>query len=209
MRHKKGGRKLNRTSAHRKALNRNLARSLVLHGRIKTTLPKAKEMLPFASRLVTLAQEGSLSARRRAIQLMGDSDVVGRLFSEIAPRFADRHGGYLRIVRLPIGRLGDRAPEAFVEFVEEETAQAQETEKKKKKVHKKLSKRAKREQAKKERKKHDIKKRAETAKAETEAEKEADEEVEESPEHAEPETPREPEKTEESQEPGKTEEPEK
>ncbi len=188
MRHKKNGRKLNRTSAHRKALNRNLARSLILHGRVRTTLPKAKEVVPFASRLVTLAKDGSLSARRRAIELMGESEAVGRLFSEIAPRFSERPGGYLRIVRLPLGRLGDRAPQAFVEFVEEEVGSPglQPGGKKKRK---KLSRKAKRELAKKERKKHDIeKKRAEAAKAEAEEAAEEAEETEEEAEETEEET---------------------
>jgi len=165
MRHNKNGRKLNRTSAHRKALNRNLTRSLILHGRIKTTLPKAKEMIPFASRIVTLAKEGSLASRRRAIQLMGESEAVGKLFTEIAPKFADRPGGYLRIVKTPFGRLGDRAEQAFVEFVEEELASIEEPVKKQKK-HKKLSKKAKREQVKKERKKHDLIKQTEAKKEE-------------------------------------------
>ncbi len=207
MRHKKGGRKLNRTSAHRKALNRNLTRSLIPHGRIKTTVPKAKEMIPFASRLVTLAKDGSLGARRRAIELMGESEAVGRLFADIAPRFADRPGGYLRIVKLPFGRLGDRAPEAFVEFVEEEAAEAQETAGKKKK-RKKLSRKAKRELAKKERRKHDLeKKRLEAAKAEAEEaeEPEETEEVPEEPAEAEaPEKPEEPEAPgEEAEQPAK------
>lgn len=175
MRHNRSGRKLGRTSAHRKALNRNLTRSLILHGRIKTTVPKAKEMIPFASRLVTLAKEGSLSARRRAIELMGESEAVAKLFNEMAPKFADRPGGYVRMIRLPFGRLGDKAPVAFVEFVEEEAAEVEETAKKKKKG-KKLSKKAKREQAKKERKKHDLQKRAEAAKAEAEEAQAAEEE---------------------------------
>jgi large subunit ribosomal protein L17 len=187
MRHRKGGRKLSRTSAHRRALNRNLTRSLILHGRIKTTVPKAKEMVPFASRLVTLAREGSLSARRRAIELMGESEAVGKLFTEIGPRFANRPGGYLRIVRLPFGRLGDKAEQAFVEFVEEKEAEEPETGGKKKKHQKKLSKKAKREQVKKERRQYDRKKRAEAVKAAVEEEtaEEATTEASESGEKAE------------------------
>jgi large subunit ribosomal protein L17 len=181
MRHRKNGRKLSRTSAHRKALNRNLTRSLILHGRIKTTVPKAKEMIPFASRLITLAKTGSLAARRRAIELMGEDEAVGKLFGEIAPRFAERRGGYVRMIRLPFGRLGDSAPQAFVEFVEEETKEKEEPVKKKRKKQKKLSKKAKREQAKKERKKHDLQKRIEASKAEGEetAEPEPEEAAEE------------------------------
>ena len=184
MRHNKSGRKLGRTTAHRKALNRNLTRSLILHGRIKTTVPKAKEMIPFASRLVTLAKEGSLSARRRAIELMGESEAVTKLFNEMAPKFADRPGGYLRMIRLPFGRLGDKASQAFVEFVEEEAAEPEESTRKKKKG-KKLSKKAKREQAKKERKKHDLQKRAEAAKAEAEEAAQAEEEEQQEPEASE------------------------
>ncbi len=168
MRHRKNGKKLGRTSAHRKALNRNLTRSLILHGRIKTTLTKAKEVIPFASRLVTLAKDGSLAARRRAIRLMGEDDAVGKLFSEIGPRFADRPGGYLRITRLPLGRLGDKAEQAFLEFVEEEAVEEEEPARKKKKQ-KKLSKKARREQAKKERKKYDLEKKRATESAEKEA----------------------------------------
>jgi len=172
MRHRKNGRKLSRTSAHRKALNRNLARSLILHGRIKTTVTKAKEVIPFASRLVTLAKDGSLAARRRAIRLMGEDDTVSKLFSEIGPKFADRRGGYLRMTKLPVGRLGDRAEQAFLEFVEEEAIEEEEPSKKRRKQ-KKLSKKAKREQAKKERRKYDLeKKRAETARKEAEEGKE-------------------------------------
>lgn len=211
MRHRKNGRKLNRTSAHRKALNRNLARSLILHGRIKTTVPKAKEMIPFASRLVTLAKDGSLASRRRAINLMGESEAVKKLFAEIAPRFADRPGGYLRMIRLPAGRLGDRAELAFVEFVEEETPEPEEPGKKrgKQKRGKKLSRKAKREQAKKERRKHDLEKsrerRAEAAKAEAE-EAAKTEEAEEAEEPKEPEAPEQPQEAEKPQETEKTEE---
>jgi large subunit ribosomal protein L17 len=178
MRHRKNGRKLSRTSAHRKALNRNLARSLILHGRIKTTITKAREVIPFASRLVTLAKDGSLAARRRAIKLMGEDDAVSKLFSEIGPKFADRPGGYLRMTKLPVGRLGDRAGQAFLEFVEEETVEEEEPSKKHRKQ-KKLSKKAKREQAKKERRRYDLeKKRAEAAKKEAEEVEEAAESAE-------------------------------
>jgi large subunit ribosomal protein L17 len=224
MRHRKGGRKLNRTSAHRKALNRNLTRSLILHGRIKTTVPKAKEVIPFASRLVTLAKDGSLAARRRAVELMGENEAVGKLFSEIAPRFADRPGGYLRIVKLPFPRLGDRAEQAYLEFVEEEVVEAQETTGKKKRKQKKLSRKAKREQEKKERKKHDLEKikerRAEAAKAEAEEAAEAAkaEEAEEAktPEEAgeptdsePPQETEQPEQSDETKSPEQTEAPEK
>lgn len=212
MRHRKDGRKLNRTSAHRKALNRNLTRSLILHGRIKTTVPKAKEMIPFASRLVTLAKDGSLAARRHAINLMGESEAVRKLFAEIAPRFADRPGGYLRMIKLPTGRLGDRAPQAFVEFVEEEMPAAEEPRKRRKKQ-KKLSKKAKREHAKKERRKHDLeKKRAEAAKAEAEEAAKAEEAAElektkEAEEAAELEKTKEAEEAKESKKPEEAEQP--
>jgi len=212
MRHRKGGKKLNRTSAHRKALNRNLTRSLILHGRIKTTVPKAKEMIPFASRLVTLAKDGSLAARRRAIEIMGEDEAVGRLFTEIAPKFRDRPGGYLRMTKMPFPRLGDKASLAYVEFVEEEVLETEESGKKKKGKQKKLSRKAKREQAKKERKKYDLKKRIESAREEEEPEEtEEPEEVEEpaeSEEHEKPEEAEEPaqpietEKPEQPQEPG-------
>lgn len=184
MRHRKGGKKLNRTSAHRKALNRNLTRSLILHGRIKTTVPKAKEMVPFASRLVTLAKDGSLAARRRAIEIMGEDEAVGRLFTEIAPKFRDRPGGYLRITRMPFPRLGDKAPLAYVEFVEEEVLETEDSGKKKKGKQKKLSRKAKREQAKKERKKYDLKKRIESTREEEEAEESESTEEESTEEEA-------------------------
>ena len=184
MRHKRNGRKLGRTSAHRKALNRNLTRSLILHGRIKTTVAKAKEMIPFASKLVTLAKEGSLAARRRAIELMGESEAVGKLFAEIAPKFSERNGGYIRMIKLPVGRLGDRAKEAFVEFVEEEIAESEEPAKKRRK-RKKLSKKARRELAKKERRKYDLEKERAKAKEETEEMKAAEEEKESEKENGE------------------------
>ena len=100
MRHKSKGRKLGRDSAHRKALFSNLTGALVTHGRIKTTLAKAKEVRPIAERMVTLGKRGDLHARRQAKAFLRSGDVVHVLFAEVAPRFTDRPGGYTRIVKL-------------------------------------------------------------------------------------------------------------
>jgi large subunit ribosomal protein L17 len=120
MRHLKRGRKLNRTPTHRRAMLRNLVTSLFRHGRVMTTPAKAKEARPFAERLVTLAKDGSLHARRRAIALLHDKHIVSELFSEIGPRYKDRPGGYCRILRSPRHRIGDGAPLALFELVEAE-----------------------------------------------------------------------------------------
>ncbi len=117
MRHRVQGRKLGRTSAHRKALFRNQLTSLFVHERIVTTVEKAKELRPLAERMVTLARTGSLPARRRVLEMVSDKDVVRRLFEEIAPRFAERPGGYTRILRLG-RRRGDGAQLAIIEFVD-------------------------------------------------------------------------------------------
>jgi len=117
MRHQKRGRKLGRDSAHRKALYANLCGALIEHGRIKTTLAKAKEVRPVAEELVTLGRRGDLHARRQAIAALRSSVMAHILFSEIAPRFADRPGGYTRIVKLG-PRPGDAAPMAYLEFVD-------------------------------------------------------------------------------------------
>lgn len=117
MRHRVHFRKLGRTSAHRKALFRNQLSSLFVHERIITTLPKAKELRPLAERMVTLARSNSLPARRRALAVVPDKDVVRRLFDDIAPRFSDRPGGYTRILRLG-RRHGDGAELAILEFVD-------------------------------------------------------------------------------------------
>jgi large subunit ribosomal protein L17 len=136
MRHKVYGRHLGRTSSHRVALKRNLAASLFEHGAISTTREKAKFVKPFAEKLITLAKEGSLQARRRAISLLRDRDickiedgepvkvttVIQKLFSEIGPLFADRTGGYTRIINLPLRRLGDNGQLVLLQLVKEKKA---------------------------------------------------------------------------------------
>jgi len=117
MRHRKSGRKLNRTSSHRKAMFANMAASLIEHEQIVTTLPKAKEIRPVVEKLVTLGKRGDLHSRRRAISKLQDVEVVRKLFDTIATRYADRHGGYLRIMRAGF-RKGDNAPMAVIEFVD-------------------------------------------------------------------------------------------
>ena len=117
MRHMNQGRKLNRTSAHRKALFRNLVLSLVKHERIKTTDAKAKELRGFADRMVTLGKRGDLSARRLAFNFMQSRDAVKKLFDEIAPRFKERNGGYTRVVKFGF-RRGDAASLSIIEFVD-------------------------------------------------------------------------------------------
>ncbi|MBN2713693.1 MAG: 50S ribosomal protein L17 [Planctomycetes bacterium] len=120
MRHLKRGRKLNRTASHRKAMVRNLVSSLFTHGRVVTTPAKAKEARPFAEKLITLAKNDSLHARRRAVSLLHNYSVVSSLFTEIAPRYAQRPGGYCRILHLAKTRIGDSAPQAIFELVESE-----------------------------------------------------------------------------------------
>lgn len=117
MRHRKKGRKLNRTAAHRKATLRNMAASLFRHERIETTTAKAKELRPFAERLITLAKRGDLHARRLAAQKIPDREVLGKLFGEIGPRFSERPGGYTRILKMG-NRRGDAAEMALIELVE-------------------------------------------------------------------------------------------
>jgi len=119
MRHRVHGRKLGRTTAHRKALFRNQLTSLFTHERIVTTLAKAKDLRPVAERMVTLARTGTLPARRRILTMVPDKEVVQRLFEDIAPRFMDRPGGYTRILRLG-RRRGDGAELAIIEFVDYE-----------------------------------------------------------------------------------------
>ena len=123
MRHRKFGRKLGRTSSHRKALRRNLALSLFIHERIQTTPAKAKEAKRLAERMITLAKEGSLHSRRQAMSFLQDRDVVNKLFTEIAPRYATRKGGYTRILHLDELRLGDRARQVLFELVGPEEAE--------------------------------------------------------------------------------------
>ena len=117
MRHRRSGRKLGRDAAHRKALYANLAGALIEHGRIRTTVAKAKEVRPIAEQMITLGRRGDLSARRRAIGYLRSHEIAHKLFSEVAPRFADRAGGYTRIVKLG-PRQGDGAEMAYLEFVD-------------------------------------------------------------------------------------------
>ena len=117
MRHNKSGRKLNRNSSHRKAMFSNMANSLFDHEIIKTTLPKAKELRRVAEPLITLAKNDSVANRRSAFSKMRDKEMVGKLFSELAPRYQDRPGGYTRILKCGF-RSGDAAPMAYIELVD-------------------------------------------------------------------------------------------
>jgi len=117
MRHAKAGKKLGRDSAHRKALYSNLTGALIEHGRIETTEAKAKAVKPFAEKMITLGKRGDLHARRQALAVLRSNDVVHQLFAEVAPRFADRAGGYTRIVKLG-PRLGDAADMVYLELVD-------------------------------------------------------------------------------------------
>ncbi len=117
MRHQRAGRKLGRDSAHRKALYANLTASLIEHGRIRTTLAKAKEVRPVAEEMITLGRRGDVPARRQALKFLRSQDVVHMLFSDVGPRFADRPGGYSRIVKLG-PRQGDAAEMAYLELVD-------------------------------------------------------------------------------------------
>ncbi len=123
MRHARSGKKLGRDSAHRKALYSNLAGSLIRHGRIKTTEAKAKAVKPYAEKMVTLGKRGDLHARRQAMAELRSNDIVHHLFLNIAPRFAERDGGYTRIVKLG-PRPGDAAPMVLLEFVDHDPAAA-------------------------------------------------------------------------------------
>ena len=117
MRHLNSGRQLNRDSAHRKAMFRNMAVSLLEHGAIKTTLPKAKELRRVAEPLITLAKEDSVANRRLAFNRTRSKEVVGKLFNELGPRYKSRPGGYVRILKMGF-RAGDNAPMAYVELVD-------------------------------------------------------------------------------------------
>src|SRR5260221_10286327 len=117
MRHQKNTRKLGRTSQHRDAMLANIVASLIIHKRVKTTLAKAKAARPLAEKLVTLAKGGTLHDRRLAVAKIGQKDVVGKLFKEIAPGFKDRKGGYTRILKLG-PRQSDSAPIALLEWVD-------------------------------------------------------------------------------------------
>ena len=134
MRHRVAGRRLSRTSEHRLAMRRNLVASLFEHETISTTVEKAKEVKAFAEKLITLAKKGTLSARRRAIALLGNRDiityedgkavrqgtVIGKLFSELGPRYLDRPGGYIRIIRLSLRRLGDNGQLVLLQLISSE-----------------------------------------------------------------------------------------
>lgn len=117
MRHGLAHRKLNRTSEHRKAMFANMASSLIEHEQIVTTLPKAKELRPIAEKLVTLAKKGDLAARRRAISKLRNQDMAKKLFDVLGPRYEERNGGYVRIMKAGF-RHGDNAPMAVIEFVD-------------------------------------------------------------------------------------------
>ena len=131
MRHRVAGRRLSRTKEHRLAMRRNLVASLIEHETVSTTIEKAKEVKPFAEKLITLAKKGSLQSRRRAIALLGNRDIVdyedgtvvrkgtiiGKLFSELAPRYLDRPGGYTRIIPLSLRRLGDNGQLVLLQFI--------------------------------------------------------------------------------------------
>ena len=155
MRHRVAGRKLSRTKEHRLAMRRNLVSSLFEHETISTTIEKAKEVKPFAEKLITLAKKGNLSARRRAISLLGNRDiigfedgvevkkgtVIGKLFSDLGPRYLDRPGGYTRIIKLALRRLGDNGELVLLQLVgSEKTAEEPETPTKKKRSRKAASK---------------------------------------------------------------------
>jgi large subunit ribosomal protein L17 len=141
MRHRVAGRRLGRTGEHRLAMRRNLVASLVQHETISTTPEKAKEVKAFAEKLITLAKKGTLSARRRAIALLGNRDIIayedgkavkkgtiiGKLFSELGPRYLDRPGGYTRIICLSLRRLGDNSQLVLLQFVGEDKSTKKQT----------------------------------------------------------------------------------
>ncbi len=117
MRHKKSGRKLNRTSSHRKAMFANMAASLLKHEQITTTLPKAKDLRPVVDRLITLGKRGGLHARRQALAVLRDTAITGKLFDELAKRYKERPGGYTRVIKAGY-RYGDMAPMGVIELVD-------------------------------------------------------------------------------------------
>jgi large subunit ribosomal protein L17 len=121
MRHRLSGRKLNRTSSHRKAMFANMAVALVKHEQIKTTLPKAKELRPLVEKLVTLGKRGDLHARRLLIAKTRDAKTAAKLIDTLGPRYGDRAGGYLRVLKAGF-RNGDNAPMAIIEFVDRDVA---------------------------------------------------------------------------------------
>ncbi len=117
MRHGMSGRKLNRTASHRKAMLSNMANALIKHEQIKTTLPKAKELRPVVEKLVTLGKRGTLHARRQAFAVLRDNTMTSKLFDTLADRYAERPGGYTRVLKAGF-RYGDAAPMAVIEFVD-------------------------------------------------------------------------------------------
>ena len=127
MRHGVAHRKLNRTASHRKAMFANMAASLIKHEQITTTLPKAKELRPIADKLITLAKKGDLAARRQAASQIRDEAMAKKLFDVLGPRYAERQGGYTRVLKAGY-RYGDNAPIAVIEFVDrDETAKGQDS----------------------------------------------------------------------------------
>ena len=152
MRHRVAGRRLSRTKEHRLAMRRNMVASLIQHETISTTIEKAKEVKPFAEKLITLAKKGTLAARRRAIALLGNryivdyedgravktGTIIGKLFSELGPRYLDRPGGYARIIRLSLRRLGDNGQLVLLQLISaDETLEKKDKTKAKKRSRKK------------------------------------------------------------------------
>ncbi len=135
MRHRRAGRKLGRTSSHRMAMLRNMVTELLEKEKITTTVPKAKELRPFTEKMITLGKRDSLHARRQALSVIRSKSVVHKLFDSLGPRYADRNGGYTRIVRLGY-RKGDSAERALIELVESDVAE-ESSEKKEKEPSKK------------------------------------------------------------------------
>ncbi len=121
MRHGMHGRKLNRTSTHRKAMFANMAHALIKHEQIKTTLPKAKELRPYVEKLITLGKKGGLANRRQAMSVLHDDVIVGKLFNTIAERYKTREGGYTRVLKAGI-RYGDNADMAIIELVDRDVS---------------------------------------------------------------------------------------
>ncbi len=127
MRHRNSGRKLNRSSSHRKAMFRNMATALLKHEQIKTTLPKAKELRPVVERMITLGKRGNLHSRRQALSYLRDEIIVRKLFDGLAERYEDRAGGYTRVLKAGF-RYGDSAPMAYIELVDrDEDAKGQDS----------------------------------------------------------------------------------
>ena len=125
MRHRYSGRKLNKTSSHKRAMFRNMTASLVEHELIKTTLPKAKELRRFAEPLITLAKDDSVANRRLVFDRLRNKEAVGKLFTDLGPRYLDRPGGYLRILKCGM-RTGDNAPMAYVELLDRQIVEVEE-----------------------------------------------------------------------------------